>query len=47
MKILFLLHNVEAAYVGRVKAMFGTAVVKATTAVPGNRFELHDGQKRI
>ena len=40
MKILFLLHNVEAAYVGRVKAMFGTAVVKATTAVPGNRFEL-------
>jgi hypothetical protein len=40
MKILFLLHNAEAAYVGRVKAMFGTAVVKATTAVPSNRFEL-------
>lgn len=40
MNLLFLLHKDEAPYVGRVKAMFGTAAVKATTAVPSNRFEL-------
>ena len=40
MKLLLLINKAEAAYVSRLKPMFGTAQVSVTTAVPENRFEL-------